>query len=132
MKMSDHIAKYLEGVVGTVEADSYAKHSLWADFSQQSDRAGFGRKKPHRLVDWESAGSGYFIPVGTIADHPIYISILVDVIDGHRILFWYVSGSYNDHNQVEKWLTENVPGYANRTDATNFFNVFSSLRLRDE
>lgn len=126
--ISDEVRDYLYGVVGVVEATSYEKHSLWADYSIESDRSGFGRKKPSRLLRWDAAREGYLPKIGEIAGRPIHLSLLVDVVDGHRLLFWHVTSAVSDIEVVEQWLTDNVEAYAsNHTNAMNFHNVLHQL-----
>jgi hypothetical protein len=112
--------KLLDGVVGVVEANTFEKHTLWKE-NRESSRA----KK------WEPSGWGLGQCVGTIASHPVYISLEYAIIDGYKILFYYGMSAVVDHNMITEWLKRNLPptafrddGYINKTDATNFHCVF--------
>jgi hypothetical protein len=125
--ISETVRDYLKGVEAMVEANSYEKHHLWMDFSKQSKEAGYGRAADSILFDWGSVGMGYFACVGKFADQPVMVSLLIDIIDGHRVLFWYVSGTYADHDLADAWLAENVPNSHIRGDANGFINVMQRL-----
>jgi hypothetical protein len=71
----EEMDKFLLGVVGVVEANSYESMCLW---QEQHERAG---------KTWKSGGGGPMVQVGEIADMPVCISLLVNEVDGHRILF---------------------------------------------
>ena len=129
--ISPEVRKYLDGVVGVVEATSFEQHTLWEHYSNESARAGFGRKAPTVLYDWVSTGMGFFACTGHFGGEPVYISLMTATVAGHKLLFYYASGTTANHDVIEAWLTENVAEYHNSTDAQNFTNVFASLRTRE-
>jgi len=63
---------------------------------------------------------------------PVYISMNVDTIKGHKILFYYATSRYTDSQLVREYLEKVMPKsgfrpdgeYLNNTDAMNFHNVF--------
>ena len=128
--ISETVRDYLKGVEAMVEANSYEKHHLWADYSKQSHEAGFGRAASTILFDWSSAGKGYFSCVGKFGGEPVMVSLLIDTINGHPVLFWYVSGTYADHDLADAWLKENVPNSHIRGDANGFINVMHTLERK--
>jgi hypothetical protein len=114
---SDDVKRLFEGVIGVVEATSYEKLCLWREFSDV----------------WEQGGGGYLITVGQIGGQPICISVFVDTVRGHRILFYEATSAAVDHGTIDKWLMKNLPlsatrrgagEYLNKHNAMNFFNVF--------
>ena len=118
----DELAAFLRDVVGVVEASSYEKMCLWQEYHQE-------QKRP-----WEQGRSGLMLTVGELADMPVAITINVDVVDGHRILFLDATSQVVDHRMIEGWMKTKLPVTAfrdgdprkgvNKTNAMNFNNVF--------
>jgi hypothetical protein len=117
--LSREIAQYLDGVVGVVEANGYERMCLWREGKEN------GRK-------WRESLSGYGQTIGKIDGRPVHVSLLVDEVDGHRILFIYPTSQVVDHELIDRWLLATMPGsakkrdgqYVNKVDAMNFHNVF--------
>lgn len=119
------MAAFLESVVGVVEASSFESLCLWREYSQEL-------RKP-----WSSGTSGPMVQVGTVVsggeDMPVCMSLLVNEVDGHRVLFVNVTSRCVDHDMVRNWLEQTLPVTAfrngdprlglNITDAMNFPNV---------
>jgi len=125
---------YLDGVVGVVEADSYASHMLWREYAKQAEK--FALNDGSIRYDWQSTGYGYGANVGEIGGRPIWISLLTNTIDGHKLLFWHVTSPVADYGKCEDWLIANLPptafrpdGFINQSDPTNFSNVFPRKEL---
>lgn len=125
----EQMRDFLDGVVGAVDADSYAYHSLWEDFAEEAlkFRPGCDRTR----FSWDSRGGGLLTCVGTIGDLQCWISLRTAVVKGHKLLFYYGSGTFVHHGMIEAWLKKNLPetarfgpGGYNHTDATNFHNIF--------
>ena len=118
---------FLHGVVGVVEATRFEHHALW----RLNDLD--GRHK------WESATAGLGEIIGKVGKMPVAISLNVDVIDGHRILFYHATSQVVDHRMVEAWLEKNLPVTAfmdsdprkrmNHSDSINFPNVLPRQKL---
>lgn len=123
----DEMDRFLCGVVGVVEANSYEGMCLW---QEQHERGG---------KTWKEGGGGPMVQVGELADMPVCISLTVNEIDGHRILFVDETSQVRDSRMVEKWLEENLPVTAfedadprkrlNSTNAMNFSNILPRNRL---
>jgi hypothetical protein len=121
------LVKLLDGVVGTVEADSHAQHALWADYAIEGEKYGApGRKR----YSWEQHNFGLGRQVGSIDGHPVMISLLTNTVNGHKLLFYYGMSRVVDHEMIRDWLKANLPetalrgdGYIENTDATNFCNI---------
>jgi hypothetical protein len=126
-KDDPELVKLMTGVVGTVEADSHAQHSLWADYAIDGEKYGApGRTR----YSWEQGRSGLGRQVGSIDGHPVMISLLTNTVNGHKLLFYYGMSRVVDHEMIRDWLKANLPetalrgdGYIENTDATNFCNI---------
>lgn len=124
----EQMTTFLEGVVGAVDADRYAQHSLWADYAEEGAR--WGRQEGIRYP-WVSNNSGLMTCVGRHGDMEVWVSLTTAVVNGHKLLFYYGSGNFVDHGMIEKWMQTNLPETArfgprgfNHTDADNFCNIF--------
>jgi hypothetical protein len=124
----DEMTKLLAGCIGAVEANSFEAHALW----QLNDAKVAGRK-----LTWQGGTSGLLVCVGEVGGNPIYISLLTPTIGGHKMLFYYATSTFVDHDMVRAWLDTNMPasarrsdGRINHTDATNFHNIFGYDRER--
>jgi hypothetical protein len=125
------IDKLLEGVVGAVEADSYASHMLWMEFAEDAEKYGSRERKRY---SWKQGGSGILHTAGCIDGDeakPVCLSLFVNEVGGHRILFYHTTSRYVDHDIVRGWLEAQLGeqcmeprrGHPNFTDAMNFPNV---------
>lgn len=129
MTTRDHeITDFLAGIIGAVEANSFEQFSLWQD-----NNANNGIKE----LPWIEGGMGLMETVGHIDGRPVCISLMVNTIDGHRILFYYATSEVVDHKMIEEWIEANMPasaltydGRVNRTDAMNFHNIFNDIQHR--
>lgn len=117
----EDMAAFLKDVVGCVEADSYARYILWREWTGRNDEE-----------KWKSELSGRFVQIGTLSGMPVMLELWTSVVDEHKILFFNSTSQVVDHRMVDKWLEQNLPKsafrpgeeFVNRTDATNFHNVF--------
>lgn len=118
----DELAAFLRGVVGVVKANSYETMCLWREYHEKLSRP------------WGAGRSGLMLTVGELADMPVAITLYVNEIDGHRILFLDATSQVVDHRMIEKWMEDKLPPTAfrdgdprkgvNKTNAMNFHNVF--------
>lgn len=121
------LVKFLEGVVGVVEANSYEKMMLWVENSRRETPlcdSGLARMK------WESSNHGIGRTIGYLASRPIHLGLIVNVINGHRILFLDVTSTVVDHDLIRDWLLTVLPasaikenGYVRYEDAENLYAV---------
>lgn len=124
----DEVEKLLAGVVGCVEADTHAVHSLWCDYAIEGER--FGTPGRTRYT-WKQQPSGLLRQVGSIDGQPVWISLSINTVDDHRLLFYHATSNVVDNEMVREWLLANLPASALRdggkhihnTDATNFCNI---------
>lgn len=130
-KDDPELVKFLDGVIGTVEADSYAQHSLWQDYAVEGEKFG----APGRIRYSWVQGTGCGRQCGIIDMSPVMVSLNINIVDGNPILFYYGMSRVVDHEMIRKWLKANLPktafradGYINNTDATNFCNILHSAR----
>lgn len=114
--------KFLENVVGCVEANSFERHCLWLHFAEEARMFECGQFIRYR---WEQNSSGYLETVGTIDNRCVCISILTDKVDGKKLLFWFATSEAVDYQLIDQWLQKylTAEAYANKSDATNFHNV---------
>lgn len=124
------MVKHLEGVVGCCEVTNYEKHMLWIEYSEEAMKAGCAQSNGFRRHSWEASCSGLFEVVGYLGDRPVAMSLWVDTIDGHRILFYEPTSRLVDYALIDEWLEANLPktayradGSMNRSDAMNFCNI---------
>lgn len=124
MKPSDEVAKFLEDVQGMVEATSFEKYCLWKDYHESyqwiEGRAGFGQTVGYFSVDVDGEEEKY----------PVVISLLIDVVNVKKILFYEATSVIVDWNAIDAWFKKHMPksafladGRLNKTDAMNFHNI---------
>jgi hypothetical protein len=118
--MSDYLLEFLDGVVGVVEATSYEIMCLWHEYHEQ------------RKVSWvQGRGGGYLPTIGELDGRPVCVSLFVNTIDGHKILFIDATSQVVDHRMIDEWLKTVLPAtafqeggkYINYTNAMNFHNI---------
>lgn len=118
--VSETMKVFLKDVIGVVEATSYETSCLWKEYHQ-------GRKKT-----WVQGLGGYLPTIGLLGDRPVVLSLLVNTVDGHPILFMEATSQVVDHQMIEDWLKRHLPAtalkddgkYVNKVDSNNFDNVF--------
>lgn len=121
--VDEQMSKFLEGVVGVVEANRFEHHALWR-FNDERERK----------LSWVENLSGLGETIGYINKRPVHVSLLTAVVDGHKLLFIDPTSTLVDHDMVRAWLAKTMPVTAfedndprkrlNITDAMNFHNVF--------
>lgn len=132
--MDAEMRKFLNGVVGVVEATHYEMFALWGDNDRQRD---------DRKLEWSgNTEAGIGVQFGKLGKMPVCGTLWPKKIAGHKILFVELTSTVVDHRIVEAWLKENMPVTAfedcdprkrlNQYDANNFRNVFSEPRRRAE
>lgn len=112
--------EFLKDVVGVVEASSYETSCLWK------------RNQEGREYSWVQGLGGRGAVVGFLYERPVCISLFINIINGHQILFLDPTSALVDWDMIEKWLEENLPksafregtDYVNKVNAQNFYNVF--------
>lgn len=126
------ITKYLEGVIGVVEANTFEKSELWMRYSKSASP---DPNRAYTCFDWRSSTVGQGLEIGRLAEFPICLSLYVDVIDGHRVLFMHSTSMVTHNGLIRTWLMNVLPasamresGYPNMVDALNFTNVFPTRR----
>lgn len=139
MEHREEVAKMLEGVRGVVEASRFEYHTLWCTYSKRGQEA-INKTDTIISYDWQESGSGLGVTVGHIAKLPVCISLHVDIIEGHKILFYEATSRAVDWTMIEKWLEKNLSDsakrrdgvYLNKSDASNFVNVIWEIRDKDK
>lgn len=120
--MDTEMQKFLDGVIGVVDANNYEHLCLWEE------------NKKYSIRTWQEQLGGLLEKVGELDGMPVCISLRVDIVGGQKILFMYPTSMVVDHRLIDKWLEKNMPKTAygmkynphilNRTDAMNFSNIF--------
>jgi hypothetical protein len=126
---TDHqMVEFLEGVTGVVDADDYAYHSLWERFSEEGKK--FFDTGDRIRYSWESNRAGLRTCVGTYDGRECWVSLTTAVVNGQKLLFYYGTSTFVDHDLIRTWLDANIPatgrqsdGRIHHTDATNFVNI---------
>lgn len=118
----EEMDKFLEGVVGAIEATSEEQHNLWKRWSQELGKT------------WEQVNPGLLPTIGSLAGMPICLSLSKVKVNGAPILFYYASSQVVDHRVVEKWIECQLPasakskdGRINKSDATNAHIVLNGV-----
>jgi hypothetical protein len=117
-----------ESIAYVVEASSAEQSMLWAEWSDDACRNGWGTTKNKR-VPWEQIHHGWSIQVGLLAGYPIVMALTLAKINEQTILFWEAVSQVVDHAVCESWLRERVPAYARRDacDAANFGHCLARI-----
>lgn len=104
----DEVSEFIKDCVYAVESNSFEDLTLW--------------QKYHEKVKWEQICSGYGPTIGMLGDRPVCVSIHVNIINGHRVLFYNACSQVVDHVMVEAWVKERIKN-KKLTDAGNFHLV---------
>lgn len=119
MNINSEMKEFLASVVGCVEATSYEIMCLWNEYHKQ------------RQLSWVPARSGRMPTIGVLDKRPVVLSLLINVVNGHPILFFEATSAVVDHTMVQEWLKLHLPEsalksngeYVKSVDAMNFHNV---------
>lgn len=125
----------LDDVVAAVEADSFAYHMLWKEWSNEVPQQWRELVDSRKRVTWKQQGIGTmetlaYLDVGQ--EHggrmPICVSLSWAEIDGHRVLFYDQCSMVTHSDLVRKWLDKNLPDNYVHTDANNFHIIIHHIR----
>lgn len=121
----DDIRSRFAHVEAVVEATNEEKYGLWHRYHHRPEPEG-------RAVTWHSGGSGHLPCAGRFGpnhEFDVYVSLFVDKVDGHNILFYHPTSLYVNHDIVRDFIKDIVPERAwyHHTDATNFFNAINGV-----
>lgn len=114
----EQMQRFLEGVVGIVEATREEQHNIWMRRAKQAAKYNNEKDSTNNL-DWVSSNSGLGPCIGYIASYPICITMYVNTIDGHKILFVEATSLVVHHGMIRDWLGIQLPGVP-ISDATNW------------
>ncbi len=115
----DEMNKYLEGVIGVVEAsrDEYCTlYRLYKDLGHSWNE--------------DRMNSGINCILGFCDKMPVAVTFTFAIIKGHKIMFIDPTSQVVDYRIIDKWLKKRMPKSAyvnkhvNRTDVGNFHNIF--------
>src|SRR6218665_1693649 len=93
MKKADdsQMLKFLDGVVGVIEANSNEHSHIWERFTNM-----------HGKAAWDSDNSGLLETVGYLDERPICISLRTAKLKGAKILFWHATSQLVDHKLIDE------------------------------
>lgn len=112
------LAKFLEGVVGVVEATGFEFVAL-----REQETA--------RGVRWKSVPDGMWRQIGDVLPgRTVCVGLNTAQVNGSKILFWEPTSDIVDYAMIYAWLKRVLPasafltdGQINRTDAANFHHI---------
>lgn len=117
MTLDNNVVIFFKDVYAFVEANSYEHTQLWSTNSSESNH------KWWNGVNWSSKTSvGYLYTVGYINKRPIVISVIPEIINNKKVIFWKITSELADFKMTKDWLRK----YSNKehppifTDAMNF------------
>jgi hypothetical protein len=115
-----------------VEANSYESLCLWRESAQECEHHLIA--KP---VAWQQESEGLILTIGELAGMPVTLSLTWHVINGCRVLFWYMPSMATDSRMAEAWLAEHCspPMWDSGTrpaqcDAMNFHHCLAAIAER--
>ncbi len=110
-----------------VEANDFAQHHLWLDWSEEAKARGWG-PADHPRVAWEQIHIGYGEGVGHIGKRPVFVTVTFARVLGQVIVFYEATSQVVDHEMVEEWTRKAFPASRGKTNATNFHICVHDLR----
>lgn len=122
----------------TVEADSFAKHTLWQNYAKEAldFRKEFlnsqGLIKELKLRhEWKDDSMGTVMQIGEIDKRPICVTFFWTKIDGHLVMFYDITSQLADHKMMEDWLKKYCnpqhEGRSSNCDASNFHHCLDYI-----
>ena len=118
---SEEIKKYMDGVVGVLEANSFETLSIWKMYNTTNEAKG--------TFDQERNG-GYLVYVARSEDGSVVtISLSRFTFNGMSILVYSDESEIVDHSLIDQWIEKYAPptawknGRLNKTNATNHGNL---------
>ena len=123
---SDDLVNLLDGVVGAVEATRYEHHMLWQEYANEALMLREGGPDNRLRYSWKQGLSGLISTIGHFDNRPVCLSLLVDTVACHRILFWHATSQVVDHVLIDDWMDAVLP-YRINGDPMNFCNLLGAL-----
>jgi hypothetical protein len=118
--IDNELSRFLDGVTGVVEANSYEVLCLW-------------KEARDRKETWIDCPAGFHETIGHLAGMPVCVTLRTATVKDRKLLFIDGASQVVDHRMIDKWLNNVCPQSArsskqhvNRIDAMNFHNVFRS------
>lgn len=118
----DGFKKFVEGVTGVVEANSFEMHCLHKEANEYG-------------IEWKAENSGFILTIGYLEGRPICASFFkAKIRNVSYVLFYYPTSIVVDYDKVRAFLDKNMPqsafknGRLNHTDAQNAINVYPEVK----
>lgn len=108
--------------VGAVEATSYERHCIWAEYSPLSKR-----RVSFSVKTWIDNNTGVMFTAGTVGNHPVTIEMYFSYIDDQWVLFYNPCSRVVDYDIVNEWLKHEL-SHTKQTDAMNFHNILNHIK----
>lgn len=123
----DWFGSWPEKVVATVEANDFEQQALWTAWALDSPHHYYGG------LLWRQRNPGTSALLhGELFD--TNVSLVVNEIEGHLVLFWYACSQRCDHLLARDWIKRSFPNAVEPSgrriawDANNFHNAILGLR----
>lgn len=105
-----------------VEASSFSHECLRKDHCKE-----LNNDSQYPKMKWELDSHGETVLVlGHVDGHPVEVAARVDRLDGVPVCFYHGSSRVVDHQMLEKFFDEVLPGVG-QTDAMNFGHLFGQI-----
>lgn len=91
-------ASLFKDVVFIVEADSYARNSLWCRYHSKPEF------EDYQIKTWELVNPGCIVTIGHYGNAPVCVELYWNMLNGNRVMFYYATSLVVNHDMVEKWL----------------------------
>lgn len=114
--------------VYSVEADSYAQHMLWQEFSKEAFDINLSSYKDKITpIIWKQDNPGRIYTVGYIKKRPINISCFWNILNSQYVLFWEACSQLVDYKMIEEFFEEVLGKNHKKINALNFTHVYHYL-----
>lgn len=107
-----------------VEADSFAKLSLWERWAEDSRSPRPDWVTP---LSWKQHNMGTTLQLGELDGRPVMLTLFWDTIGGVLVCFYDSGSQVTDYRMVEDFLDKTFPGIR-KSDAMNFGNVILDIQ----
>ncbi len=110
-------AQKMRDVIALVEASEYEAHALQMEYFLAPRKPGL-----KLFQTWETKG-GWRVTIGYHDNEPIDVSVMIHVINGKKVAFYYGMSHIVDYRMIEEWrewLSEKLGRSLPHSNAMNF------------
>lgn len=123
---NDWFGSWPEKVRATVSATDFERHMLWEQWSLEAHQRGKAGNNPRPSVRWRQRNPGTSALLNG-ERFSTNVSLVVEEIEGHLVLFWEPVSQLCDHELAEDWVRRSFPNAVEHTNAMNFHNAVHAL-----